>query len=186
MKGTPITSVLAFVAVTLTACSMGGPEPVQSELYEDAATLPRLSVEEWANAAAGCEGMLRGNESYAVTHPDGLVVALRSGIAICVDTLPAAEEELIEAGLDDEADALEQGYVVTMSPHTLSSSVRTNPTGGEPNPQPSIETGSPVRTLTSLAPPEGEPNPQPSDPATDGEPNPQPSRPGDSPSGDSM
>lgn len=186
MKGTPNEFVLAFLAVALSACTAGGPEPARSALYEDAATLPRLSVTDWASAAAGCEGMLRGTESFAVTHPDGLVVALRSGVTVCVDTLPATEEELLEVGLDDEADALQQGYFVTMNAHTLNASVSTNPTGGEPNPQPSIETGPAVRTLTSLAPPEGEPNPQPSDPAEDGEPNPQPSRPGDSPSGNSM
>jgi hypothetical protein len=180
MMATPKYSVFVWAAcLALSGCAGGPAQPANAGLVSDAPPLLEGSLDEWADASAGCEGMLDGSESWAVTSPDGLVVALRGGIALCVDTLPAAEEELVDVGLDEGAETLSKSYWATIEAHTLTSNTMSSPASGEPNPQPSLETGTPVRTHGTLTPTSGEPNPQPSD----GEPNPQPSRPGDSDSG---
>ena len=169
---------LGCAALSLTACTSAGPEPVEgAALTGDAAALPELEVVSWSSAIASCEGVIDGSESYAVTRPEGLVVALGPEGAICVDTLPALEEELGALGLERHAEDLAQRYFTTLDAHPLAQSTSgtaDGPTAGEPNPQPSLEAITAVTLRTPIAPNEGEPNPQPSGPAG-GEPNPQPS-----------
>lgn len=170
---------LAFFALSLAACTSGSsePEPVSgSALSGDVAALPELDVVAWGNAIASCEGVIDGTESYGVAHPEGLVVAVGARGAICVDTLPAMQEELAALGVEHRAEDLAQRYWATLDAHPLSQSttMATAPPAGEPNPQPSLESINAVQVRSPVAPDEGEPNPQPSGPAG-GEPNPQPS-----------
>ncbi len=182
--------------VALAGCAAGPSEPVggrREALSADfaAVPLPELGMDAWTDATAGCEGLLDGGEQFAVTVPDGLVGALRDGAILCVDALAGIELELEELGLEEGAESLERSWLVTvhgMQPlASNSAATSTNPTGGEPNPQPSIrgddgDAIDGVRPRTELSPTEGEPNPQPSAPV-EGEPNPQPSRPSSGSSG---
>lgn len=170
--------------VALAGCVGGPSEPVGGEgaSLTTALPLPEVSLAEYSSAAAGCEDRLDGTEGYGVTARDALVVALRDGEAFCVDTLGSVELELAVLGLEADAQVLRRSYFVTVQgSQVLTAQSGGSPTGGEPNPQPSIENGNEapgpaVRTHTQLTPTSGEPNPQPSDPA-EGEPNPQPSMP---------
>ena len=146
--------------------------------YAGAMPLPALSTEQWSDATPGCEGVLRGDESYGITDPDGLVVAVRGATSVCVDTLPATLVELEQLGNNEQADKLRVGYYLTFDDSQL---LQTSGTGeGEPNPQPAINGDGydPLRDLsTSAGPAGGEPNPQPAMSPGEGEPNPQPARP---------
>jgi hypothetical protein len=170
---------LACAALSLTACTSAGSEPDSvdgSALSGDVAVLPELDVVAWGNAIASCEGVIDGTESYAVAQPAGLVVAVGAQGAICVDTLPAMQEELAALGVPHQAEDLAQRYWATLDAHPLSQStsgtMASAPPAGEPNPQPSLESVTAVELRSPVN--EGEPNPQPSGPAG-GEPNPQPS-----------
>lgn len=190
MMATPreATKTLGWIlGIALVAGCAGNPaEPVgesgSSLELAGVSALPPVAQEDWADAAAGCEGLLAGDESFGVTRPDGLVVAAGSDGPLCVDTLAATLVELEQLGRNEQAEKLRVGYYASFDDRHLVATSGSGTGEGEPNPQPNIGADGydPLGALDpspTAGPGDGEPNPQPNMGPSEGEPNPQPNRP---------
>jgi len=106
-----------------------------------AEALPSVARHDWSAAPAGCEGRLADAVSFGVAEGEPeLVVALdENHSALCVDTYPALESELTEAGLMDEADRLWLGYLATLqNPELGDAGAMRDIDGRHPTPQPNL------------------------------------------------
>ncbi len=172
--GTIKTFALSALALALVACS-GGPADEGIDTYRtgltDSPPLETLDYAEWIGAAEGCEGHLDGSEQFGITQSDALVVASRTGAAVCVDTLEAVSLELEALGALEAADELYSGFYAAI--HLSQVQDWATPTNG------TAVSG----TIDGGGTAEGDPNPQPNDPGfmapNEGDPNPQPNLPTD-------
>jgi len=181
---TPVSWSIAalLLAAPVVGCA-GSVDPIDGSGAELTAAhpLPEMDADEWSAAEPGCEGRIDGSERYATTSHDALVVAMRDGTTLCVDTFRAIQVQLDVLGESAAARVLQNRYYASFDLETLEAS---NPGEGDPNPQPSIEDveyHDPFEVMESdstAGPGEGDPNPQPSMDPSEGDPNPQPSHPG--------
>ncbi|MEM9193747.1 MAG: hypothetical protein AAGF12_31520 [Myxococcota bacterium] len=151
-------------------------------------SLESVSPADRAAAVDGCEGILRGTETFGVDR-DGLVVVFgQSTQPLCVDTPVAVYAELRFRGADTAAEAFRRLFgdsddfdsaaLEVLAQHHAEPNPQPSDVA-EPNPQPS-DVGEPNPRPSDIG---SEPNPQPSDigsepnpqPSNVGEPNPQPS-----------
>ncbi len=164
-----IVTSLAVGAGSLGACSA----PVgsgTSDLFEaplDALPLATIEAREWQLAPAGCEDLLPDTVSFEVARgANGLLVAVDDdGEAVCTDTYEAIQEELADAGREEESDDLEAAFRATIgSFEEEPEDVHVDPTGDDPSPQPSCPNPTGRDMEMSGAGPEqpGDPSPQPS------------------------
>lgn len=107
-----------------------------------------------------CEGLLRGDEHFAIASTEeALIAALTpSGALLCVDDLGSVEDELTEAGREDEADDLIVAFAATLRSLEMARlsemSLDSPHHAGDPDPQPSSDWSGFSRR--------GDPDPQPS------------------------
>ncbi|MBW2461504.1 MAG: hypothetical protein JRH11_07645 [Deltaproteobacteria bacterium] len=168
------TLALAALALALVACS-SGPADEGIDTYRtgltDSPSLETLDYAEWIGAAEGCEGHLDGSEVFGITQSDALVVASRTGAAVCVDTLEAISLELESLGALEAADELYSGFYAAI--HLSQVQDWATPTNG------TAISG----TVDGGGAASGDPNPQPNNPGfmgpNEGDPNPQPNLPED-------
>ena len=99
-------------------------------LLGDVAPLETIEVERWAEAFAGCEGLLDTVQEYGVAEgqPELIVGLDVASQIVCVDTYASVENELGMRSSDD-VDALWLGYVATLQ------TLEADHTGMEPEPQ---------------------------------------------------
>ena len=155
--------IVAALALPIVGC-VGGAEPGEAghsrdELLVDEGQLDPLSQEDWRGALAGCEGLLDGDEHFALASAEhGLVAAVGAdGTVVCVDTVEAVEEELSEGGNEEAADELVTAFAATIRALDMASDPNARFDGreheGDPDPQPNMAWALPVH--------HGDPDPQP-------------------------
>lgn len=93
--------IVAALALPVVGCVGHGPSASSDELFvSEGETLEELDEDDWASAPPGCEGLLGGDEHFAIASAeDELVAAVgANGTVVCVDTVDAVQEELSETG----------------------------------------------------------------------------------------
>jgi hypothetical protein len=163
------TTLVMLAAAILVACSGGPTDDPRSHSVGlvDSPPLPTLVLEDFQNAAEGCEGRLDGTEEFGITQTDALVVARHGTDAVCIDTLEAVSLELEALGAGYAADELYSGFYAAI--HLSQVQDWATPASED---------------LDGGGEASGDPNPQPNDPTlspTMGDPNPQPNMPGAQP-----
>lgn len=153
------------LAAALVGCG-GSADPAASsigDLVVDDGRLPTLeeaaATEDWWLAPPGCEGMLVDGCALAVASAEhGLIAAVDpSGSVVCVDTVEAIGEELLEQGRRADAEELTSRFAATMSSMV-------------PQDRPATSTFTNERYATDR-------RPTPADCLTCGDPHPEPSMP---------
>jgi hypothetical protein len=145
--GVPFMGLL--LAAALIGCG-GSADPASSsigDLVVDDGRLPTLAeaaaTEDWWLAPPGCEGMLVDGCSIAVASIEhGLVAAVDpSGEVVCVDTVEAVGEELLELGRRADAEELSTRYAATtsmvMQERPPASAIDRERYASDPHPEPS-------------------------------------------------
>ncbi|MGE0789629.1 MAG: hypothetical protein AB7S26_28410 [Sandaracinaceae bacterium] len=171
MRTTRIALLLAsLLGLAFAGCSadVGVPSTGSflDEVSADTEPLATSDEDEWEDAPAGCEGLLDGSIHFELAQgTDGrLLVAIDlSGEVICTDTLAGIQDELVDAGRVDEARDLACALAVTIGtavPSTGADSVRFDPTGDDPSPQPSHPSS--MGSMGSSPSQPADPSPQPS------------------------
>ncbi|MDQ3031962.1 MAG: hypothetical protein M3Y87_06055 [Myxococcota bacterium] len=154
--------IVAALALPMIGC-VGLPSPEaglgNDELLVDEGQLDPLARDDWSDALAGCEGLLDGDEHFALASAeDGLVAALGAdGEVVCVDTVEAVEAELSETGQDEAADELVTAFAATIRALDMATDPSARFDGrtyeGDPDPQPNMAWNLPQH--------HGDPDPQP-------------------------
>lgn len=147
------------LALPLAGCMAGPAGSSSDELLASDGQLESLGEDDWSQALPGCEGVLDGDEHFAIASAEhGLVAALSpSGDILCVDTVDAVEEELAETGREEEAVELVTAYAATLRAADMAREASSLFDGrtheGDPDPQPN--------TGWSRFQQAGDPDPQP-------------------------
>jgi hypothetical protein len=137
--------IVVALALPMVGC-MGATSPSDSSsdelLAADGGQLGSLEEDDWQGALPGCDGILEGDESFAIASAEyGLVAALGAdGAILCVDTVEAVEDELEETGHPEEADELVTAYAATIRALDMAGDpgarFRSRDHEGDPDPQP--------------------------------------------------
>jgi hypothetical protein len=152
-------TVLALAMLGCADIDGSGPSRFSSEeLLTNEPGLEILSEDDSVAGLPSCEGLLHGNEYFAIASAErGLIAALTpNGSLLCVDDLGNVEEELTETGHEDEADSLVVAFAATL--RSLETARTPNVRlgarhEGDPDPQPNSGWGGFSRR--------GDPDPQP-------------------------
>lgn len=148
----------ALLAVGFAAAGcVGGTAPRASsdELLVGEGQLGSIEEAEWEDADAGCEGQIDGSVHFAIASAEfGLIAVVEAdGDVKCVDTVEAVEEELEEAGLDDEASDLVSAFHAALR-HQEERATYLNTRAGDPDPEPNLG----FRRIQLRGDPDPEPN----------------------------
>ncbi len=153
---------IAALAFVMLGCAdidgYGLSEFSSEELFSNEPGLELLSEDD-SVGLPGCEGLLHGNEHFAIASAEkGLVIALTpDGSLLCVDDLGNVEDELTEAGLENEAIHLVFAFAATLRSLELGRlwemHLGSPPHAGDPDPQPNTDWSRFSRR--------GDPDPQP-------------------------
>lgn len=186
---------LATVLLLSVGCAGEGPSTagrLETLDVADAAALPSVARPVWTATPAGCEGMLPQASGFGVADGEPeLVVALDAlGAALCVDTYPALESELLDQGMLDEADQLWLGYLATLQEAEFggAGSRQAVAQRADPTPQPNLVADQDgVETMADPSPQTNDgdllPEAPPDDGIPDVDPTPQPNNPNHSGAG---
>ena len=140
---------------------VGGTAPGVSsdELLLGEGQLGSLQEDQWQSADAGCEGQIDGTVHFAIASAEfGLIAVVEAdGDVLCVDTVTAVEEELEEAGLDDEADDLVTAFHAALREREAPGMRLSGTRAGDPDPEPNLG----FRRIELRGDPDPEPNSAP-------------------------
>jgi len=129
-------NTLGALLVLATGCGAPDVGGAPSALLGDqTAPLPSVPAQAWMAAPPGCEGLLGGEQTFAVAASGPNLVAVLSpdGSIVCVDTLQAVEQDLQDSGHPDQARALVRAYDASTDGR-----FRSPNRWGDPDPEPNI------------------------------------------------